>query len=295
MKFAVIGVGGYIAPRHLEAIAALGHTVVSAYDTKDSVGIMDRYFPNARFFTEFERFADHLETQKTLGQTIDYVSVCSPNYLHASHIKFALRLGCNVICEKPLVLREAELDDIKAVEEQTGKKVFTVLQLRSHDAIKELKKKVSNLNKDRFDIDLTYLTSRGAWYGESWKGDIRKSGGLSTNIGIHFFDMLSWIFGDVVSMNITHKDALTEEGSLELKRAHINWRLSIDETKLPAEALKAGKRTFRSITIDGETFEFSEGFTELHKTVYKEVLSGQGWGLEAARPAIRVVEQIRKH
>lgn len=287
-KFAIIGVGGYIAPRHLEAIKQTGNQLVAAFDPKDSVGILDRYFPDSQFFTDFERFEAFVEENK-----VDYVSICSPNFMHSSHIKFALRNGANAICEKPLVLNESEIDELALYEKKYNKKVFTVLQLRVHEAILDLKHKVEKENKEHHKIDLTYLTSRGNWYHESWKGDTRKSGGLSTNIGVHFFDMLTWIFGSMKDVKILEKTPSFEKGLLELDKATVNWVLSIDKSYLPAEASASGKTTFRSIQIDGNEFEFSEGFTELHNTVYKEILAGKGYGLEAARVAIRIVENLR--
>ncbi len=293
-NFAVIGVGGYIAPRHLEAIKVTGNKMVAAYDTKDSVGILDRYFPDCKFFTDFERFESYVESLKNTKDQLDYVSICSPNYLHSSHIKFALRHGANAICEKPLVLLESDVDELAAYEKKFDKKVYTVLQLRVHEAIINLKAKVDKANKTDHKVELTYLTSRGNWYFESWKGDDKKSGGLSTNIGVHFFDMLTWIFGTMKNVEIIEKSPSIERGFVELEKAKVNWMLSVDRNLLPADAVASGKTTFRSIKIDGEEFEFSEGFTELHNTVYKEILAGKGYGLEAARIAIRIVENLRK-
>lgn len=292
-NFALIGVGGYIAPRHLDAIKATGSRLVAAFDTKDSVGILDRYFPECQFFTDFERFESYVESLKGSPEQLDYVSICSPNYLHSSHIKFALRHGANAICEKPLVLEEKELDELVNYEQKYNRKVYTILQLRVHDAILALKSKVDKENKSFHNIDLTYLTSRGNWYFESWKGDERKSGGLSTNIGVHFFDMLTWIFGTMKKVEIVEKTPSMEKGYVELERAKVNWILSVDKNLLPKEAAASGKTTFRSIKIDGEEFEFSEGFTELHNRVYEGILAGKGYGLEAARVAIRIVENLR--
>lgn len=292
-NFAIIGVGGYIAPRHLEAIKDLGHNLVAAFDTKDSVGIMDRYFPDCMFFTEFERFESFVESLKKTNSKIDFVSICTPNYLHASHIKFALRVGANAICEKPLVLHASEIDELALLEKETGKKVYTVLQLRVHDAILALKNKIEASNKELHKIDLVYMTSRGQWYLESWKGDVKKSGGLTTNIGVHFFDMLTWIFGEALEVKVSHKDSMCEKGFVRLKKAEVNWELTIDRHRLPKQAIDAGKTTFRSIKIDGEEFEFSEGFTELHKHVYTDILNGKGYGVIAAKPAIEIVEKIR--
>ena len=288
-NFAIIGVGGYIAPRHLEAIKKHGHNLVAAFDPKDSVGILDRYFPDCQFFTDFERFESFVEKQK-----LDFVSICSPNYMHSSHIKFALRNGAHAICEKPLVLHEADIDELALYEKKYDRKVFTVLQLRVHDAILKFKEKIQTENKAHYTVNLTYLTSRGNWYFESWKGDEKKSGGLSSNIGVHFFDMLTWIFGDMKSVTIKEKTPSIESGVVELSKATVNWKLSVDKALLPKEALESGKTTFRSIEVDGEEFEFSEGFTELHNRVYEEILAGRGYGLEAARVAIRIVENLRK-
>lgn len=294
MNFAIIGVGGYIAPRHLEAIKELGHTLVAAYDRNDSVGIMDRYFPDCQFFTDFERFESFVDSCKGTSRQIDYVSICTPNYMHSSHIKFALSHGAHAICEKPLVLFEKDIDELAAYEKKFGKNVYTVLQLRVHDAILALKKKIDSGTAKRYSIEMIYMTSRGQWYHESWKGDVKKSGGLSTNIGVHFFDMLTWIFGEASKIEMKEMSNTVESGFVQLKNADVNWYLTVDRANLPDEALKANKTTYRSIKIDGEEFEFSEGFTELHKRVYTDILSGKGYGLDAARPAIRIVEQIRK-
>ncbi|MBL6448339.1 Gfo/Idh/MocA family oxidoreductase [Fulvivirga sp. 29W222] len=292
-NFALLGVAGYIAPRHLEAIKATGNNLIAAYDKFDSVGIMDSYFPNADFFTEFERFDRHLEKLKYKGQDIDYFSICTPNYLHDAHIRSALRRGADAICEKPLVLNPWNLDALKHIEKETGRKVYNILQLRLHKDIIELKKKVEANPGKKYDIDLSYITSRGNWYHYSWKGDISKSGGVATNIGIHFFDMLSWIFGGVKS-NILHysgKDAMS--GYLELENANVRWFLSINYDHLSEQIKAEGKRTYRSITVDGEEIEFSGGFTDLHIKSYEEVLKGNGFGLEEARPSIEVVHELR--
>lgn len=293
MNFAIIGVGGYIAPRHIEAIRDLGHRLVVAYDRNDSVGIMDRYFPDCQFFTDFERFESYVDSVKGTENEIHYVSICTPNHLHAAHIKFALSHGAHAICEKPLVLHDKDFDELADYETRHSKRVYTVLQLRTHDAILALKKKIETEAKDLHSVDLQYMTSRGSWYHESWKGDVRRSGGLSTNIGVHFFDMLTWIFGEERELEVLEKSPTLERGELLLEKAKVNWMLTIDRKNLPPEAVKAGKTTFRSIKIDGVEFEFSEGFTELHKRVYSDILSGNGYGLEAARPAIRIVEKIR--
>lgn len=294
MNFAIIGVGGYIAPRHLEAIKSLGHNVVAACDRNDSVGIMDRFFPDCQFFTDFERFESFVDSVKGTEKKIEYVAICSPNHMHASHIKFALSHNAHVICEKPLVLYTREIEELKQYENQYGRQVYTVLQLRVHDAILALKQKVDSLKQPMHEVDLVYVTSRGQWYHESWKGDPRKSGGLSTNIGVHFFDMLTWIFGSLKSVQIHEKSATKESGELQLERAKVRWSLSIDRNDLPSNAMASGKTTFRSIKIDGEEFEFSEGFTELHKRVYEDILSGKGYGLNSAQSAIAIVEKIRE-
>ncbi len=294
LNFAVIGVGGYIAPRHLEAIKALGHTVVAAFDARDSVGILDRYFPDCQFFTEFERFQNHIEAFCQNEQRLDYVSICSPNYLHSSHIKFALSHGAHAICEKPLVLHEAEIDELADYEKRYDRRVYTILQLRVHEAVQALREKVLAAKTSiRPKITLDYVTSRGNWYHESWKGDVRKSGGLSTNIGIHFFDMLTWVFGEAESCRLLEKTPSREKGTLALKGADVEWTLSINRKDLPVLAIEQGKTTFRSMRINGETFEFSDGFTELHNKVYTSILAGHGYGLEAARPAIRIAERLR--
>lgn len=293
MNFAIIGVGGYIAPRHLEAIKDLGHKLVAAYDHNDSVGIMDRYFPDCQFYTDFERFESYVDSLKGTPDQIEFISICTPNHMHAPHIKFALSHGAHAICEKPLVLFEKDIDELSLYEKKFDRKVYTVLQLRVHDAILNLKKQVELENKPHHKIELVYMTSRGQWYHESWKGDLRKSGGLSTNIGVHFFDMLTWIFGAPKEVITTKRTATVEQGKVILDKAEIDWFLTIDRSLLPPEAVSSGKTTFRSVKIDGREFEFSEGFTELHKRVYSDILSGKGYGLEATRPAIRIVEQIR--
>lgn len=293
-NFAIIGVGGYVAPRHLKAIKDTGNNLVSAYDKSDSVGILDSYFPQASFFTEQELFDRHNTRLQEKGIKLDYVSVCTPNYLHDAHTRYGLRLGSDVICEKPVVLNPWNIDALEKVEEETGHKAYTILQLRLHDSITALKKKVDEGPKDKiYDIDLTYITSRGYWYYTSWKGNVNKSGGVATNIGIHFYDMLSWIFGPVKS-NIVHLASHDRvAGYLELERAHVRYFLSINADTLPEEAVKIGKRTFRAITIDGEQFEFSEGFTELHTLSYQKILAGEGFRISEARNCIQIVYDIR--
>jgi UDP-N-acetyl-2-amino-2-deoxyglucuronate dehydrogenase len=293
-NFALIGAGGYIAPRHMKAVKDTGNNLIAALDKHDSVGILDSYFPEAEFFVEFERFDRHIEKLRRLGTHTDYVAVCSPNYLHDAHIRFGLRIGANVICEKPLVLNPWNIDGLTEIEKETGKKIFTILQLRLHPAIIALREKVQkNSSGKKYEIDLRYVTSRGHWYHISWKGDPQKSGGIATNIGIHFFDMLIWIFGDVKINEVHQHTADTASGKLELERANVNWFLSIDANTLPGEVKQAGKRTFRSLTIDGEAFEFSEGFTELHTRSYEEILSGNGFPVDEARKSIELVHAIR--
>jgi UDP-N-acetyl-2-amino-2-deoxyglucuronate dehydrogenase len=292
-NFALIGAGGYIAPRHMKAVKDTGNNLIAALDKHDSVGILDSYFPEAEFFVEFERFDRHLEKLKRLGTHTDYVTVCSPNYLHDAHIRFGLRIGADVICEKPLVLNPWNIDGLIEIERETGKKISTILQLRLHPAIIALKEKVQKNPGKKYDIDLRYITSRGHWYHISWKGDSQKSGGIATNIGIHFFDMLIWIFGDVKLNEVYQHTPDTASGTLELDRADVNWFLSIDANTLPDDVKQAGKRTFRSLTIDGEAFEFSEGFTELHTRSYEEILKGNGFPVEEARKSIELVHTIR--
>lgn len=294
MNFALIGAAGYIAPRHLQAIKDTGNNLVAALDKFDSVGIMDSYFPHADFFTEFERFDRHIDKLKRIGQKIDYVSICSPNYLHDSHIRFALRHHADAICEKPLVLNPWNVDALSDIEKETGKRVYTILQLRLHPNIIQLKKEVEASPADKiFDVDLTYITSRGKWYHHSWKGDEMKSGGIATNIGIHFFDMLLWVFGGLKEAKINKYEADMASGFLELKKARVKWMLSINENNLPAEPKSKGKRTFRSLKMNGNEIEFSDGFTELHTKSYAEILAGRGFGLEDARPSIELAHQIR--
>lgn len=293
-NFALIGAAGYIAPRHLQAIRDTGNNLVAALDKSDTVGIMDSYFPNADFFTEFERFDRHLDKLKRQGQKIDFVSICSPNYLHDSHIRFALRHGANAICEKPLVLNPWNVDALAEVEKETGKRIFTILQLRLHPSIIALRERVLKEPKGKvFDVDLTYMTSRGHWYNISWKGDITKSGGLATNIGIHFFDMLIWVFGAVRKVEMKSMSHDSAIGFLELERARVNWHLSINYENIPLEVRAAGKRTYRSMKMNGEEIEFSDGFTELHTKSYAGVLNGQGFGLAEAKPSIEIAHKIR--
>lgn len=295
LNFALIGAAGYIAPRHLKAIKETGNTLVTALDKFDSVGIIDSFFPDSYFFTESERFDRHLDKLRRQGdQKIDYVSICSPNYLHDAHIRLALRNQAHAICEKPLVLNPWNVDALKEIENETGKQISTILQLRLHPSIMALKKQVENAPSDKiYDIDLTYITSRGRWYYISWKGDIEKSGGVATNIGIHFFDMLLWIFGELQESQVHISKADMAAGFLQLKKARVRWFLSINENTLPKSLKLAGKRTFRSLSIEGEEFEFSEGFTDLHTVSYQHILSQKGFTLNDARPSIELAHQIR--
>lgn len=293
-NFAIIGVGGYVAPRHLKAIAETSNSLVAAYDTSDSVGIIDSYFPDASFFTELELFDRHCTKLKGTSGQVDMVSVCTPNYLHDSHTRYALRLGADVICEKPLVLNPWNIDGIQKVEEETGRKVNNILQLRLHPSIVALKKKVEEGPRDVvYDVDLTYITARGKWYYISWKGDARKSGGIATNIGVHFYDMLAYIFGDVEE-NIVHVSSFDRvAGFLRLKKARVRYFLSINPNTLPPEARDNGLRTYRSIRIGDEEFEFSGGFTDLHTESYRQILAGNGFGLDDVRTCIQIVYDIR--
>ncbi|MEO7120991.1 MAG: Gfo/Idh/MocA family oxidoreductase [Ginsengibacter sp.] len=293
-NFALIGAGGYIAPRHMKAIKDTGNNLIAALDKNDSVGILDSYFPDADFFTEYERFDRHLEKLKRQGIKIDFVSVCSPNYLHDAHIRFGLRIGADVICEKPLVLNPWNIDALEEIEKETGHNVYTILQLRLHPAIIALKEKIDAAPKDKkHSVELQYITSRGHWYYTSWKGDLSKSGGIATNIGVHFFDMLMWIFGDVKENKVTEHTKSTASGKLELEKATVNWMLSIDANTLPEEVKAAGKRTFRNLSIDGDMFEFSDGFTELHTQSYKNIVDGKGFGLGEIKKSIELVHAIR--
>jgi len=294
-NFALIGAAGYIAPRHLKAIKDTNNDLIAALDKFDSVGIMDSYFPNADFFVEFERFDRHLEKLKREKNIhLDYVSICTPNYLHDAHIRSALRRDAHAICEKPLVLNPWNIDALLDIEKVTGKNVYTILQLRLHQSIIDLKKKVDNGPKDKiYDVDLTYLTSRGHWYYTSWKGDVSKSGGIASNIGVHFYDMLSWIFGDV-KQNVVHLHTHDRAaGYLEFERARVRWFLSIDYDVIPQEIRDKGQRTYRSIKVDGDEIEFSGGFTELHTRSYEDILAGNGFGLADARQSIEIVQTIR--
>ncbi|HUH56646.1 MAG TPA: Gfo/Idh/MocA family oxidoreductase [Rhodanobacter sp.] len=295
-NFALIGAAGYIAPRHMQAIKTTGNQLLAAFDPNDSVGVIDSHFPNADFFTEFERFDRHVDLRRRAGNggQIDYVAICSPNYLHDSHMRFALRSGAHAICEKPLVLNPWNIDGLLDIERDTGKRVNTILQLRLHPAIVTLREQVQRGPHDRkHEVDLAYVTSRGHWYLQSWKGDPKKSGGIATNIGVHFFDMLHHIFGPL-QMNVVHLDSETKAaGYLEYQNARVRWFLSVDIEDVPATLREAGQRTYRSITVDGQEIEFSGGFTDLHNRSYEEILAGRGFGLEENRVAIETVSAIR--
>lgn len=294
-RFALVGAAGYIAPRHMKAIKDTGNDLVAAFDPNDSIGIIDSYFPQADFFTEFERFDRHLDKLRRRDVGVDYVAVCSPNYLHDAHVRHAMRSGADVICEKPLVLNPWNVDGLAEMEKETGRKVHNILQLRLHPAIQALRQKIADAPADKvFDVELTYLTSRGHWYFTSWKGDIQKSGGIATNIGVHFFDMLGWVFGQRRASRVHVHRGDVAAGYLEYERARVRWFLSTNSDYLPPGSLEAGKRTYRSILIEGQELEFSEGFTDLHTVSYADVLAGGGFGLDDVRPCIEAVFEIRK-
>lgn len=293
-NFALIGVAGYIAVRHLKAIKETNNNLTAALDVFDSVGVIDQYFPDADFFVEFERFDRHLDKLKRNGNHTDYVSICSPNYLHDAHIRFALRHQANAICEKPMVLNPWNVDALQEFEKETGKRVFNLLQLRLHPSVEALKERIDKGPKDKvYDIDLTYITSRGSWYFFSWKGEISKSGGVATNIGVHFFDMLTWIFGEV-SENIVHISQDNKvAGFLRLKKARVRWLLSVDYNDIPTNIKEKGMRTYRSLKLDGEEFEFSQGFTDLHTRSYENILAGNGFGIEEVKNSVSTAYIIR--
>lgn len=294
-NFALIGAAGYIAPRHMRAIKDTGNVLVAALDRFDSVGIIDSFFPDSAFFTETERFDRHLDKLRRKGeQKIDYVSICSPNYLHDAHIRLSLRNDAHAICEKPIVLNPWNVDALKEIEKETGKNIYTILQLRLHPSIIQLKKEIEEGPDDKiYDLDLTYITSRGRWYHISWKGDSNKSGGVATNIGVHFFDMLSWIFGGIKS-NIVHvSNENTAAGFLELDKARVRWFLSLEKDNIPQAVRQDGLSTYRSITMEGEEIEFSGGFTDLHTDSYREILESRGYGISEARKSIEIVHNIR--
>lgn len=295
-NFALIGAAGYVAPRHLQAVVDTGNNLVAALDRSDSVGILDRFFPEARFFTEFERFDRHAEKLRRQDEDkwIHYVSIASPNYLHDAHIRFALRISADAICEKPLVLNPWNSDALLDLEKETGRRVYNVLQLRLHPKIIALREKIAaEKAKGKYDVELTYITSRGRWYDVSWKGDVQKSGGVATNIGIHFFDMLLWIFGKLQDQVVHVSEGRKMSGFFELEKARVKWFLSLDRADLPEEAGRNGKCTYRSLKLNGEEFEFSDGFTDLHTKVYRDVLAGGGFGIQDARPSIELAHKIR--
>jgi UDP-N-acetyl-2-amino-2-deoxyglucuronate dehydrogenase len=302
LNFALIGAAGYIAPRHMKAIKDTGNRLVCALDPYDGVGIIDSYFPQADFFIEPERFDRHLDKLRRMAvssqdgdnKKVDFVSICSPNYMHDSHIRLALRNNSNAICEKPIVLNPWNLDALKEIETETGKRIFTILQLRLHPSIIALREQVQQGPWDKmYDLDLTYITSRGNWYYRAWKGDVSKSGGIATNIGVHFFDMLTWVFGKVKA-NVVHVMKNNKAaGLLKLEHANIRWFLSIDENDIPVEIRKQGKRTYRSLLMGSQEIEFSDGFTDLHTEVYRDIIAGNGFGINDARQSIDIVYQIR--
>lgn len=293
LNFALIGAAGYIADRHMRAIKETKNVLKAAFDPNDSVGILDSFFPEAYFFTEFERFDRHIDKLKRKQEGIDYMSICSPNYLHDAHIRFALRNNAHAICEKPIVLNPWNVDALAEVEKEGDKKIFTILQLRLHPAIIALHKKYEKTQSEMADVDITYITSRGNWYYQSWKGDVAKSGGIATNIGVHFFDMISWIFGKQVSSLVHVNNPDCASGFLQLENARVRWFLSINSEHLPAEQKEKGQRTFRSIKIAGEEIEFSEGFTDLHTESYKHILDGKGFDISEAKNSIEMVNYIR--
>lgn len=295
-NFAITGVAGYVAPRHLRAIKETGNRLVAAVDPHDSVGLLDSYFADVSFFTEFERFDRHIEKLRRQGedQRVHYVSICSPNYLHDAHCRFTLRVGADAICEKPVVLNPWNIDALQELEKESGKRIFTVLQLRVHPSLIALKEKLQKeKSSSKKEIVLTYITSRGLWYLISWKGQMEKSGGLATNIGIHFFDLLLWLFGKVEGFEVHLATPTRTAGYMELENARVKWFLSIEKKDLPEECKSKSRATFRSITIDGHEVEFSEGFTDLHTIVYRETLAGRGFGLDDARPSVVLAHDIR--
>lgn len=296
-QFGLIGAAGYIAPRHMQAIRDTQNNLAIAFDISDSVGILDSYFPNADFHTRFESFSSGVDQLRRAGNPIDVMGICSPNDLHAHHMEFALNHGADAICEKPLVLDPDQFEALREVERSSGKRINTILQLRLHDSVVELRKKIQRSLRDnpqkRFKVDLTYLTSRGNWYHSSWKGDLGRSGGIATNIGVHFFDMLAYLFGEISDYKVHIRNDVASAGTLTFEHADVVWFLSIDAAYLPEQTVEAGKRTFRSITVDGEEIEFSEGFTDLHTRSYEKALSGEGFGLDVAETSVRVVHAIR--
>ena len=288
-NFALIGAGGYVAPRHMKAIKDTNNDLVTILDPNDSIGVIDSYFPNASYFSEYERFDRHIDKLKRMGKGVDYISITSPNYLHDAHIRFALKNGCHAICEKPLLLNPYSINALKELEIETGKKVYSILQSRLHPTLIKLKEKIKKSSRKNHKIVLNYVTPRGKWFHYSWKGDYDKSGGIATNIGIHFFDMLMWIFGDVKNSYVEYHTNIKASGYLELEKANVDWNLSVDSRDLPHEEWKA----FRSITVDGEEVEFSDGFLDLHTKSYEQILQGNGFGLDDAKKALELVHQIR--
>ena len=294
-NFVLIGAAGYVAPRHLKAIQETGNQLLAALDKNDSVGVMDSYFPEADFFVEFERFDRHLERLKRQGTNIDYVSICTPNYLHDAHIRFGLRHGAHVICEKPLVLNPWNAEALLEIERETGRQVNTILQLRLHPSVLALKALVDESPADKvYDVELTYITSRGNWYYTSWKGEDAKSGGIATNIGVHFFDMLQWVFGKRLETVVHLHQHDRAAGFLRFEKARVRWFLSINADTLPEALQSNGQRTFRALQLDGQPFEFSDGFTDLHTLSYAQILAGQGFSIQEALEAIRIVHEIRQ-
>ncbi len=291
--FALVGAAGYIAPRHMQAIRETGNSLVAAYDPNDSVGILDSYFPDTHFFTEFERYDRHLDKLRRQGNGVDFVSICSPNYLHDSHARHALRSGANAICEKPLVLNPQNIDGLLQLERETGSRIFSILQLRLHPAIRRLREEFSSYRGSKVEVELTYVTSRGNWYLQSWKGDERKSGGIATNIGVHFFDMLYFVFGNIQHNEVHHRTPTRAAGFLELEKARVRWYLSLHLSDVPLEERMLGRRTYRSLSIHGNTVEFSDGFADLHTKSYAEILEQRGFGLNENRAAIEAVAHIR--
>ena len=293
-NFVLIGAGGYIAPRHMQAIKETGNSLLAAMDVNDSVGILDSYFPNAEFFTSLDQLENFINRQKETGIPVDYLTVCSPNHLHEEHILFGLKMGLEVICEKPVALHSESINRLKAAEEETGKRVSTIMQLRLHPAIVKLKEKLLNsTDENSYKADVKYITARGRWYHNSWKGDVNKSGGIATNIGIHLFDLLLWLFGDVHESIVTGRTKEKITGQLKLQHADANWMLCIDENELPAEIRKAEKRVFRSFSINNEVIDFSEGAMDLHTSSYNEILTGKGFGLQITEPSVKLVEALK--
>lgn len=294
LRFGLTGASGYIAPRHMKAIRDTGNVLTAALDPFDSVGIMDSYFPRCEFYTQPEKFEQYLHAARRAGTGLDYLSICSPNHLHDPHIRMALRAGADALCEKPIVLHPSDIDSLQDVEQETGRRVWTILQLRTHAALVKLKEQLDAAgDQGQKDVDLSYVTSRGTWYLRSWKGRVDESGGLATNIGVHFFDMLTWLFGDLKHVEVHTRTDTLNSGYLELERARVRWMLAIDESYVPQDLQAKGQRTYRSITIDGQEIEFSEGFTDLHTDVYRRTIAGNGFSLEDTRGAIETVARIR--